>query len=1058
MKKIIVILGVLAVAEANQGWAAPAPAAFDVLPNQTLTKAQILGVGGTTGVVESGGSFILPVGNSSVAITLTGSATITNSGTIEQLGTGRAIRDNTGGLTVTVTNNAGATILATDGDVIQMNQPNSNIVFNNYGLLNSLNVSNGGSQAIDFNAITTGSNVLHNFATGVILANEADSVRPGVNGFVYNDGIIKSTNNPGSTSSSDGVDLQANSGVTVVNATTGTAQAPGTGLIEGARHGITGGNTDVTTDGTFVLNVTNNQGGTIRGDNGSGINIDGFNAKELVTIVNNGTIIGNGVAGDGDGVDVDGMVNLVNTGTIKSVQAFNDASEGVTVGGGTIINSGTIEGDNVNGGIGRGMTLAGLDKDPTTDAAIPTEGIFGDTTVTNSGLIRGQTDSGIAVTGAATAHTLTITNLAGGTIEGGGATAAAIFTGAQNSTVINYGTITADASGRAVDFGSGNSNLQILGGSAVINGDISGGTGTSSLTINPGSGNSFNYGGAISNFSSVEIGGGTVTLGGTSTYTGATTVDAGVLAVNGSIASSAVQVNNGATLAGTGTVGNTTIASGGTISPAGNGAIGTLSVNGNITFASGSNYTVNAAPNGSADLIHASGSATLNGGSVVALTADGSWNPTTVYKIVSADQGVHGSFGNVASNFAFLNPTLGYSANAVSLTLKRNDVRFASLGATRNEVATANALDRLDAVNAAGVTSSPIYNAVVQLSTTAARSAFDQLSGESYASVKTALIGDSQFLSDAALSRLRSAFDASAGSSGPAVAFASNGAVQWTPPNTGHNAVWAQGFGGWGSSKSDGDAASVNHTTGGVFFGADTLVPGNWRVGVLGGYSYTTFNDHSQSSTAQSNNLSLGLYGGNQWGALKFSTGAAYTFHDINARRSVAFTGFDDSLRSGYNAGTSQIFGELGYSINAGRVALEPFVNLAYVNLHTDAFSEDGGAAALNGRAGNTNTPFSTLGLHASTGFVIGQTDATARGTLGWRHAYGTVNPTSTQSFAGGDSFSVEGVPIGRDAAVIEAGLDFNASKNLTLGVSYSGQIGNGTQDNSAQAKLTYKF
>jgi subtilase-type serine protease len=1057
MKKIIVILGVLAVAEANQGWAAAA-APFDVQANQTLTTAQILGVGGATGVVESGGNLILPVGNSSVAITVTGDATITNSGTIQQLGTGRAIRDNTGGLTLTVTNNVGALILATDGDVIQMNKADSNVTFNNYGTLNSLNVSNGGAQGIDFNAITTGSNVLHNFATGVILANEADSVRPGVNGFVYNDGIIKSTNNVGSTSSSDGVDLQANSGVTVVNATTGTVTAPGTGLIEGARHGITGGNTDVTTNGTFTLNVTNNQGGTIRGDNGSGINIDGFNNKELVTIVNHGTIIGSGVAGDGDGVDVDGMVNIVNTGTIRSVQAFNDTSEGVTVGGGTIVNSGTIEGDNVNGGIGRGMTLAGLDKDPTTDAAIPTEGIFGNTSVINSGLIRGQTDSGIAVTGAATPYTLTITNLAGGTIEGGGPTAAAISTGAQNATVINYGTITADASGRAVDLGSGNSSLQILGGSAVINGGISGGTGTSSLTINPGSGNSFNYAGAISNFSTVEIGGGTVTLGGISTYTGPTTVDAGVLAVNGSIASSAVQVNSGATLAGTGVVGATTLASGSTISPAGNSAIGTLGVNGNITFAAGSNYIVNAASNGSTDLVRASGAATLNGGSVVALSADGSWNPTSVYTILRADQGVRGSFGSVSSNFAFLNPTLDYSANAVSLTLKRNDVRFASLGATRNEVATANALDRLDAGNAAGVTGSAVYNAVVQSSAATARSAFDQLSGESYASVKSALIGDSQFLSDAALSHLRGAFDASAASSGQAVAYASNGAVQWTPPNTGRNAVWAQAFGGWGNSDSNGNAGSTNHSTGGAFFGADTLVSGDWRVGVLGGYSYTTFNDSSRSSTAQSNNLSLGLYGGNQWGALRFSTGAAYTFHDINARRSVAFTGFNDSLRSGYNAGTSQIFGELGYRIDAGPVGLEPFANLAYVNLHTDGFDENGGAAALNGRAGNVNTPFSTLGLHASTGFVIGHTDATARGTLGWRHAYGTVNPTSTQSFAGGDSFSVEGVPIGRDAAVIEAGLDFNASKNLTLGVSYSGQIGSGTQDNSAQAKLTWKF
>lgn len=539
---ILAVLGALAVFEQSHVWAKSGPASFEVPNGTTSTAAQTLGTGGASGTVDAGGS--LSISGSTVAITVTGNANITNNGTITQTGSGRAIRDNTGGLSLTVTNGVGATIQTADADVIQMNEPNSNVTFYNSGTLTSLNASAGGSQAIDFNAITTGSNTLYNFATGVIQANEADAVRPGINGFVYNDGIIRSTNNPGSTDSSDGVDLQSNSGITIVNATTGTAASAGTGLIEGARHGITGGNTDVTTDGTFTLSVTNNRGGTIQGDNGSGINIDGFNGKEVVTVVNNGTITGNGVTGDGDGVDVDGLVNLTNTGTIKSLHSYNDTSEGVTVGGGTIVNSGVIEGSNsatnadgtANSGVGRGITLAGIDKDPTSGAAIPVQGIYGNTTVTNSGLIKGDSDSGIAVTGAASPYSLTIVNLAGGVIEGGGATAAAIDTGAQNATVIDYGTITADSSGRAVDLGSGNSGLQILGGAAVINGGISGGTGTSTLTIVPGAGNSFTYGGTISNFASVAIGAGTVTLFGANTYSGATTLSGGTLVVGNSSA------------------------------------------------------------------------------------------------------------------------------------------------------------------------------------------------------------------------------------------------------------------------------------------------------------------------------------------------------------------------------------------------------------------------------------------------------------------------------------------------------------------------------------------
>ncbi len=430
----------------------------------TVTTAQTLHSG--AGVVSSTGN--LQVSGSSVAITVTGTSSILNDGMIKQTGTGRAIRDNTGGLTLTVTNSAGALLQAADADPIQMNKPNSSISFDNYGSVISLNASAGGSQAIDWNAITTGTNTLHNYPTGLLEAFEADGVRPGVNGSVINEGTIKAITTTGS--SSDGVDGQTNNGLVINN--------NGNGLIEGGRHGITAGAANNMV--SFTLSVTNQLNATIQGDDGSGMNIDGFNANEVVTIQNDGTITGNGVTRDGDGVDVDGIVNLTNTGVILSLNAFSDvpggASEGVTTGGGTITNSGTIEGDvaagNVNA-VGRGITLAGVDTSGTP------EPIYANSVVTNSGFIRGQTDSGIVVLGAASGFTVTINNEAHGTIEGGGDTAAAIQTGADNDTLNNAGDVIADASGKAIDLGDGDDALNITGG--TIQGDISGGSGIEHL-------------------------------------------------------------------------------------------------------------------------------------------------------------------------------------------------------------------------------------------------------------------------------------------------------------------------------------------------------------------------------------------------------------------------------------------------------------------------------------------------------------------------------------------------------------------------------------------------
>ena len=315
---------------------------------------------------------------------------------------------------------------------------------------------------------------------------------------------------------------------------------------------------------------------------------------ETVTIMNGGSITGNGVTGDGDGVDVDGIVSLTNTGTIKSLNSFSDVpggtSEGVTVGGGTITNSGTIEGDVASGNmnaVGRGITLAGIDTSGTP------EPIYADSTINNSGLIKGQTDSGIAVLGAASGFTVTINNNAGGVIEGGGATAAAIQTGADSDTVNNAGHIIADAGGKAVDLGAGDDALNIAGGSAVISGDISGGTGTNALTIDPGAGHSFTYSGTISNFSSAEVKSGTVTLSGASAYAGNTTISGGTLVAQigaGSATGSGdVSVQNGAALAGDGHIGgNVSVQSGGIISSG--SSPGNLHLDANLTIIDGSRF------------------------------------------------------------------------------------------------------------------------------------------------------------------------------------------------------------------------------------------------------------------------------------------------------------------------------------------------------------------------------------------------------------------------------------------------------------------------------------
>ncbi|MEP9399949.1 autotransporter domain-containing protein [Mesorhizobium sp. KR2-14] len=159
-----------------------------------------------------------------------------------------------------------------------------------------------------------------------------------------------------------------------------------------------------------------------------------------------------------------------------------------------------------------------------------------------------------------------------------------------------------------------------------------------------------------------------------------------------------------------------------------------------------------------------------------------------------------------------------------------------------------------------------------------------------------------------------------------------------------------------------------------------------------------------------------------------------------------------------FRAGTLQGFGELGYGIEAGGARFEPFANLAQVNLHANGFAENGGAAALSGRRGTTDVTFTTLGLRAEHKLGLGTVDATLRGLVGWRHAFGDTTPTATLAFSAGDAFAIAGAPIARDSAVAEAGLDLKLTPDSSFGLSYIGQFASGARDNGFNANLAVRF
>ncbi len=534
------------------------------------------------------------------------------------------------------------------------------------------------------------------------------------------------------------------------------------------------------------------------------------------------------------------------------------------------------------------------------------------------------------------------------------------------------------------------------------------------------------YGGVISGIGSLtKRGEGVLTLTADNSYTGGTTIAAGGLVVAGSVRGPVAVLPN-AFLGGTGSVGTTELR--GTLSPG--SSIGTITVDGDLTFGENSLYLVEVSPL-SADRTNVTGSATL-GGTVQIVSEPGVYSPGMPYSILSAGS-MTGTFSGLTSDFAsytFLAPALTYDANNVYFSLARN-ATFASVGQTPNQIATGSAADTLDYDN-------PVIASIVWGTAEQTQIALDLLSGEIHASAASVLLDESHYVRDALFARLRHTDD---------------DAMQ---PSF---LTWAQAIGAWGGIESDGNAASLQRGLAGFITGIDTELNGDWRAGIAAGHTRSWFDVADRLSSGSGDNYHLALYGGGRLGQLGLRFGAAQTWQEMDIDRSVSFPGFAGSTTGEYSARTAQLFGEVGYGIPLGQSEVEPIVNLAYVDLDAERFLETGGAEALTGD-NQFAAVFTTVGLHAATTVVPGdRMQVTLRGSLGWRHAFGDVTPEAAFVFAaGGEQFTIGGLPIARDALAVEAGFDFDVTRNAGFGLLYTGQFGANSRDHAVKASFTWRF
>lgn len=592
------------------------------------------------------------------------------------------------------------------------------------------------------------------------------------------------------------------------------------------------------------------------------------------------------------------------------------------------------------------------------------------------------------------------------------------------------------------------------------------------------------YNGQVSGSGQVEIeGGGTVrfdeidtttTLAtNTYTYTGQTTVNVGTLFLGTTLASSSVNVAAGGSLLGDGTIAGDLV-SGGIFAPGDNG-IGTFNVGGNFTANAGSTTQIEinnggTTPGVNNDAIVVAGNVTLNGGNVVVQTTGGSYTAGTSYTFLQYGGNRVGTFSGITTNSAFLGAELVYDdlGKAIAFMLIGNGMSYQSVAQTSNQSAVGGYLD----ANRNGATGdfAAFLNELDMLDAASARTALNQISGEAYGTGPQVQFQSTTMQTQVLLQHISSLGDAPLAAE---ESYASITDVVYRGdrdeplefvcrndrlPSTSY---WTTGYGLAGSAEGDGNASGLNFGQGGVLVGADHWLDDAALVGLYGGYNYARFDGVNLPQNVKAGSGQFGGYLRRNFdGGRHISLAGGFGFDNYESARTVNVGGFNANAVGNYDGWQSVAYGEYGRTFRVGRGRLTPYAGLQYIYLRQNSFMETGAAPVNLDVAGiDAHSLRNVLGLRFDRSRRMrGGRMLTPQVRAAWLHEYLATSTAGSNRFVGigGTSFAAQGLDLGRDWALLGAGLTWQVSARWSLAANYDAQLNQNQTFHAGSGTLQY--
>jgi hypothetical protein len=604
------------------------------------------------------------------------------------------------------------------------------------------------------------------------------------------------------------------------------------------------------------------------------------------------------------------------------------------------------------------------------------------------------------------------------------------LTGTQAYAQINAATDLTIASGSSltagqVAFTTGNQRFTIAG---TFAGAVDGGAGTDTIALSGGTAAAPVAFTNVANVEALAMTGGYATVSGNASFGSVDMASGRLVGLAGStMAATQFLVRQGATFGSAGTVnGNVNVA--GILSPG--ASPGTMTVNGNVTLASGSLSYFELTPTVSDKLI-VNGGLTIGSGSTLQIVSSGALRPGTSYDLIVASGGISGSYSNV------LKPSdlFGFIVQRAD----RIQLLGQFLGDARFSPQVARSIDYANATLAKQPATSTLFAALPSLLTISGASnprGFAQVTPEAYASA-------AQIGVDNALGLVQAA-------RGPAFATTREDAGVFT---------FAQTLGQWHTLGADmGQGTSAAQTRGYGFLGGVGYGDRQWMIGAFGGWLDTRQQVAPLAASTRADGVVAGVHGRYSM-PNGFGFGASIVYDGAQARTTRALPGTASAFgRYDLHSWTSDLSVHYAAELAEGW-SLTPRAGLTYLRTRRAGVGETGGSPfALTVARRDLVAGF------ADAGVTFGRSDASDAAfrpfvTLGARYQIEGNRAVALGGYAGGGEGLVAlGAARAPLVGTATGGVAYRFANGVDLYATGSAQTGRDDHQETITAGLRLRF